>query len=115
MSKLRNKSKSNLPNLYRLRIDEVNYNIDNKHIECIIKYVNPITLNLQISNGVANCNPNDTFDVSVGKHLAESRAKYNMYRGYKKYIDNLLSDVFTKYDKLLERESKHIQDIINEL
>ena len=38
-----------------------------------------------------------------------------MYRGYKKYIDNLLSDVFTKYDKLLERESKHIQDIINEL
>ena len=68
-----------------------------------------------MSNGVANCNPNDTFDVSVGKHLAESRAKYNMYRGYKKYIDNILSDVFTKYDKLLERESKHIQDIINEL
>lgn len=109
------KNKNIVPNIYRLRIEEVMYIVGIKHIECIIRYVNPITLNSQTSKGVANCNPNDVFDVSVGKHLAESRAKYNMYRGYKKYIDNILSDVFTKYDKLLERESKHIQDIINEL
>lgn len=109
------KNKNIVPNIYRLRIEEVMYIVGIKHIECIIRYVNPITLNSQTSKGVDNCNPNDVFDVSVGKHLAESRAKYNMYRGYKKYIDNILSDVFTKYDKLLERESKHIQDIINEL
>lgn len=115
MGKNRNKHRNLVPNIYRLRIEEVMYIVDDKHIKCIIKYVNPITLNLQTSIGAANCNPNDTFDVSVGKHLAESRAKYNMYRGYKKYIDVLLSDVFTKYDKLLEIESKHIQDIINEL
>lgn len=115
MSKNRNKHRNLVPNIYRLRIEEVTYIVDDKHIECIIKYINPITLNSQISKGVANCNPNNVFEVFVGKHLAESRAKYNMYRRYKKYIDNILSDVFTKYDKLLERERAHIQDIINEL
>jgi hypothetical protein len=115
MSKRRNKSKSNIPNPYRLRIDEVKYNINDKRIECVIRYVNPITNNLQISKGVANCNPKDVFDVEVGKHLAEGRAKYNMYRGYREYIDNMMNDVFIKYDKLLKREAVHIQYIINEL
>lgn len=115
MSKNRNKHRNLVPNLYRLRIEDVTYIIFDRYIKCTIKYINPITLNSQTSKGVANCNPNDVFNFEVGKNLAESRAKYNMYRRYKKYIDNILSDVFTKYDKLLERERAHIQDIINEL
>ena len=115
MSKRRNKSKSNLPNLYRLRIDEVKYNIDDKHIECVIRYVNPITNNLQISKGIANCNPEDVFNVEVGKHLAEGRAKYNMYNKYFNYIVTISNKIIIKYCKLLNRECKHLQDIINEL
>ena len=115
MGKNRNKHRNLVPNIYRLRIEEVMYIVDDKHIKCIIKYVNPITLNLQTSNGVANCNPNDTFNVSVGKHLAESRAKYNMYRKYFNYINSFCNGIVTKYDKLLMRECNHIQDIINEL
>ncbi len=115
MSKRRNKSKSNIPNLYRLRIDEVKYNIDNKHIECVIRYVNPITNTLKIAKGIANCNPEDVFNVEVGKHLAEGRAKYNMYSNYINYIATLSNNIKTKYDKLLERELKHVRDIINEL
>lgn len=115
MSKRRNKSKNNIPNLYRLRIDEVKYNIGNKYIECVIRYINPITNSLQISKGVANCNPEDVFNVEVGKHLAEGRAKYNMYKRYKEYINNITNNITDKYDIFLIRELKHIQDIINEL
>ena len=57
----------------------------------------------------------DVFDVEVGKHLAESRAKYNMYRKYFNYINSFCNGIVTKYDKLLMRECNHIQDIINEL
>lgn len=69
MGKNRNKHRNLVPNIYRLRIEELIYVIDDKHIKCIIKYVNPITLNLQMSNGVANCNPNDTFDVSCSLNM----------------------------------------------
>lgn len=68
-----------------------------------------------MSKDTARCNPNDVFDVEVGKHLAEGRAKYNMYRRYREYIDNMSNNVFIKYDKLLKKEAVHIQDIINEL
>lgn len=115
MSKRKNKSKSSLPNPYRLRIDEVKYNIDDKRITCVIRYINPITNALQISKSSANCNPKDVFDVEVGKHLAESRAKYNMYRKYFNYINSFCNGIVTKYDKLLMKECNHIQDIINEL
>lgn len=115
MGKNRNKHRNLVPNPYRLRIDEVKYNVGRKYIECVIRYINPITLNLQMSKGTARCNPNDVFDVEVGKHLAEGRAKYNMYRRYREYIDNMLNNVFIKYDKLLKKEAVHIQDIINEL
>lgn len=115
MVKRRNKSKSNIPNPYRLRIDEVKYNIDDKRIECVIRYINPITNALQISKGVANCNPEDIFDVEVGKHLAEGRAKYNMYSKYFNYIVTVSNKIKIKYCKFLNRECKHLQDIINEL
>lgn len=115
MSNRRNKSKNNLPNPYRLRIDEVKYNIDNKCITCVIRYINPITNALQISKSSANCNPKDVFDVEIGKHLAESRAKYNMYRKYLSYIIAFSDGIIIKYNKLLNRECEHIQDIINEL
>lgn len=115
MGKDRNRFRNVLPNPYRLRIDEVKYNVDDKHIECIIRYINPITNNLQISKGVANCNPKDVFDVEVGKHLAEGRAKYNMYHKYLKHIMDFYDRIAVKYDKLLSRETEHIQEIINEL
>ena len=115
MGKNRNKHRNLVPNPYRLRIDEVKYNIDDKRIECIIRYINPIILNLQTSKGVANCNPNDVFDVEVGKHIAEGRAKYNMYYKYLNYIIAFYDGIISKYNILLERETKHIQDIINEL
>ncbi len=115
MSKRRNKSKSNHPNPYRLRVDEYKYNITNKRIECIIRYINPITNTLKTAKGAANCNPEDVFSFEVGKHLAEGRAKHNMYSNYLNYIKTLSNNIITKYDKLLMRECNHIQDIINEL
>ena len=80
MGKNRNKHRNLVPNIYRLRIEEVAYIVDDKHIKCIIKYINPITLNLQNSIGVANCNPNDTFDEVTGKRIAESRAKTKAFK-----------------------------------
>ena len=104
MGKNRNKHRNLVPNPYRLRIDEVKYNIGNKRIECLIRYVNPITLNLQTSKGVANCNPNDVFNVEIGKYIAEGRAKYNMYYKYLNYINSFCNGIVTKYDKLLNIE-----------
>ena len=37
MGKNRNKHRNLVPNIYRLRIEEVMYIVDDKHIKCIIK------------------------------------------------------------------------------
>lgn len=116
MGKNRNKHRNLIPNPYRLRIDEIKYNInESKTIECIIRYINPITLSTQIAKGKANCRPEDGFSVEVGKHIAEGRAKYNMYLKYLTYIEDYFGGIQIKYDKLLSKEKEHLQEIINDL
>lgn len=80
------------------------------------------------SNGIAKCHPDDRYDTILGERMAESRAKYNIYKlfyeltyklseyygkilyGDSSIVDTpkegLMADV-KKYDSLCKREKEH--------
>lgn len=86
------------------------------------------------SSGVAKCSPNDRYDTILGERIAESRAKYCIYKFFynftKKVIsyyyelilgmpcevnckDGTLASDNIKYEKLMRREEKHLEELIN--
>lgn len=48
------------------------------------------------AKGIARCNPKDTFDETIGKRIAESRAKKEAY--------SVAANVYNFYSKILESE-----------
>ncbi len=58
--------------------------------------------NIIIVKGVAVCSPNDTFDESLGKKIALSKAKSNMFKKASKYYEYYLKWL-TIYNKELEQ------------
>lgn len=112
-------------NYNKLRIYDIEYNI--KHIyknnkkliktKCKIRYHNPLLREIKESVGVSTyCqDENHQYNISIGKHIAESRAKYNMYRTYIKLIKSMFINITKKHSTLLIKEKEHINDIINNL
>ena len=62
------------------------------------------------SKGVSKCSPNDHYDTILGERLAESRAKYFIY----KFIHDLCSRLADYYEKVLYGNSIPIVDTPNE-
>ena len=104
---------------------------------CIIKYkIKPIIFNnVDITNkifdkkeyhvvGIARCNPKDIFNFTIGKRIAESRAKkalfkflFNSYRNYYVKIKSKLKCINELYSKcyyLADQEIKHINKLIDD-
>lgn len=112
-------------NYNKLRIYDIEYNIktiykNNKKIiktKCKIRYHNPLLREIKVSIGVSSYCEDEShpYDINIGKHIAESRAKYNMYDTYAKFIDGMTTDIFFKHKILKDKEIKHINDIINRL
>ena len=86
------------------------------------------------SSGISKCSPNDRYDTILGERIAESRAKYRIYKFFynltKKvfnyyyelmfgmhngasYKDGSLIDDSLKYEALMKREEKHLEELIN--
>ena len=86
-----------------------------------------------IAKGTARCHPDDKYDTVLGERLAESRAKYNIYKffyelSYKlsEYYgtilygnaivddpkEGLMADV-CKYERLCRMEKDHQTDLLN--
>ena len=74
--------------------------------------------------GVAKCSPNDEWNPVLGKRIAESRAKLKAYRYFRNilardcknfaaYFDRI-KDTLEAYEYYIDREVKHIADLVNE-
>lgn len=86
-----------------------------QEVRCYITYYNPILGTNKRSIGIARCDPNDVYYYDIGKHIAESRAKANMYRNYTSFLKKVrqaLSCSITKHEELTKREKCHIGDLI---
>lgn len=112
-------------NYNKLRIYDIEYYIktiykNNKKIiktKCKISYRNPLLGEIKEAIGVSSYCEDEShpYDISIGKHIAESRAKYNMYDTYVKFVYKTLNDIMLKHDILKNNEKEHINDIINNL
>ena len=113
------------------------YKYADSRVVCVIMYrIKPIIFNnVDITNkifdkkeyhavGIARCHPKDIFDATVGKRIAESRAKkalfkflFNSYRNYYVKIKSKLKCINELYSKcyyLADQEIKHINKLIND-
>lgn len=96
-------------------------------------------VNMQLiiySKGIAKCHPNDRYDTILGERMAESRAKYNIYKFFYELTyrlseyygailygndgpivdtpkDGLMADV-QKYEKLCQKERTHQIELLKE-
>ena len=84
---------------------------------CIIRFNDPYCNNVErIVKGVAKCSPDDTFDDTLGRRIAEGRAKRAMFQrldesAYRaaNYLE-IQSDIQMRRAR---RETKHIQELLN--
>lgn len=111
-------------NVNKLRIVSISYKCHAyrknddiiKEVRCYITYYNPILGTNKRSIGIARCDPNDVYYLNIGKHIAESRAKANMYRNYNSLLKRLKINIITsmiKHSYYLIREKRHIGDLIH--
>ena len=84
---------------------------------CWITFNDPYCNNVKrIVKGVAKCNPNDTFDETLGRRIAEGRAKRAMFQkldesAYRAACKNQEESIIQA--KRARRETKHIQELLN--
>lgn len=100
--------------IFRPTIIKVKYYYDDERkIRCIINWLDANNTKRR-SVGVALKHPNDSQCRELGKHIAESRAKADMF---KKHLDSLidvtrtLGFVCSTYQKSLEQEIRHIEEL----
>lgn len=82
---------------------------------CKIKWINPANGNIQCTYGNAMCNPNDTFNEVIGQHIAESRAKINMYNNYCSSLRIEPSNSIYKHSSLAYEERLHLLKLIENI
>lgn len=99
-------------NINKIRIVRENYYVVDNKTTCIIYWVNPVTECVCKSKGVAKCNPNDSHSPLKGKHIAQSRAKYSMWRRYVNFLEDNLYSMYEnarlKHNALALKEKDHI-------
>lgn len=99
-----------------IKIDSILYTeCEDFKIKCIIRWINPLTGNIQRSVGVSKCNPNDEFDITKGHRIAESRAKINMWKAYNLSFATIVKDTLDRHYKFICHEGQHLHDLINDV
>lgn len=84
---------------------------------CWIAFNDPYCNNVKrIVKGVAKCNPDDTFDKTLGQRIAEGRAKRAMFQKLRNSAYNISQrldeEAHIQY-KRVRKETKHIQELLN--
>ena len=101
----------------KARIILIQFQTRKNYIKCTITFNDPYCNNVKrIVKGVAKCNPDDTFDETLGQRIAEGRAKRAMFLKLSDSaydLQRLLSEETYKNYKRVERETKHIQELLN--
>lgn len=99
-----------------INIKSITYiDTNNGKMKCIIRWINPITGNIQRSVGVSKCNPNEEFDITKGHRIAESRAKINMWKTYNSNISYILRFSIGRHIDFIIHEKQHLHDLINDV
>lgn len=101
----------------KAKIGNINFIVKNRIVICIITFNDPYWNNVKrIVTGVAKCSPDDTFDETLGRRIAEGRAKRAMFQrldesAYRaaNYLE-IESDIQARRAR---RETKHIQELLN--
>lgn len=83
-------------------------------IKCKLIIYNPFIGSKQRFVGVAKCHPDDALSLKHGRHIAESRAKAQMYRRVQQDTCNTLTAIIGKYYNLEQRELEHIKELVHE-
>ena len=105
--------KRGIKSIFNATIKDVKYKIKDNKIVCNIWFYNPFSQGLQKATGVALCNPKDKFNETLGKRIAESRAKTMLYEKVMKASDDAYVILYDKYSKLLDNEDKHLYKLLH--
>lgn len=101
----------------KARIVNINFIVKDKIVKCTITFWDPYCHNVKrIVKGVAKCNPDDTFDETLGRRIAEGRAKRAMFQkldesAYRAACKNEEESVIQAHRA--KRETEHIQELLN--
>ena len=119
------KVKAPLENLIRFSVNE-----EKRTVVCIIHTVIDYEMPFAFCNGgdevivkgIAKCSKDDKFDVTLGKRIAESRAKVALFRELKNKSLDLFKETkqasieynlqAVKYDNLITKEKQHIENLV---
>lgn len=81
-----------------------------------------IKKSINIFEGVAKCNPEDTFDFKTGKRIAVARAEVKAYKFYQRYLKEYnqvyqqladeTANLFFKLNKQITHNKEYIADIV---
>lgn len=126
---------------FKLRFQEAEYHVnkEKRTVICVLKadydneleYYTPSNFNNKYykdysyyfkSVGVAKCDPKDEFDITLGKRIAESKAKRNAYKRYINIIRSFEKDLsksidIMRYNKsvmldYIKKEEEHYKTLI---
>ena len=101
----------------KARIGGINFVLKDRIVKCIITFEDPYCNNVKrVVTGVAKCNPNDTFDETLGRRIAEGRAKRAMFQKLDDSAWNMSKLLAIECDKQVRRarrETNHIQELLN--
>lgn len=102
--------------IFRPNIIKIKYYYDEKRkTKCVINWIDANNTRRR-SVGVALRNPNDDPNLKLGKHIAESRAKADMFRKHIESLDDIYLIITYKrniYGECHDREILHINDLTN--
>lgn len=100
----------------KLHINVINIRYEflhNNKTKCIIWWKNPLTGNIQRSEGISRCNPEDKYDEILGKRIAEARAKIAMWNSFSVSTGSVLSSIVDRNTKFIIHEEHHIAKLID--
>lgn len=100
-------------NLFKAQIINTSYIREDYKITCIIKWYNPVLDTEMKAKGVAKCHPNDVLSLKHGSHIAESRAKVQIFKRMKEDCYNVMTIIAGKHFGLEEQELQHINGLVH--
>lgn len=87
--------------------------LHNNKTKCIIWWKNPLTGNTQRSEGVSRCNSEDKYDETLGKRIAEGRAKIAMWNSFNVSTGGVVLSIVDRNTKFIIHEEHHIAKLID--
>lgn len=101
----------------KARIILIQFKTRKNYTKCIITFNDPYCNNVKrIVKGIAKCNPDDTFDETLGQRIAEGRAKRAMFQRLDESAWNKSNELAQQSDiqaRRARRETRHIQELLN--